>query len=383
MSIIMEGPRLELLEDHLTKSLALLKTVKEEHQKRKLQDGQNHYEAIVEEQIRREFEQQQKDDLSQAANHQIIEELKDEMRPHVVDTLVAVLRDQIEAELRPKIEAELRAEVYAKLEQERAEAISLSQLIEAAGAKSEEASRAYVAVPNGPEQQTTTKQAIAHDVLSLLEEELGKTPTRKHPPPTHNDDLPDYEYYEREEALLPPTSNPPVDWSLFYLSDADKENLVESIEAPDPTTQRRAPAPPSGNTTEDDDDDDEDEYWERNSAASADNYAGPPRYRPPPARADEEELLGSCKENAIALESDDDDDDDDEDEELPRAAAGRKRGRSGEEEEEEAGGRWKRQRMGAEDWAPWGEGEGKWEEEFGAEETLVGWASPLWGGVEK
>ncbi|KAI4133842.1 MAG: hypothetical protein LQ347_002033 [Umbilicaria vellea] len=348
MSIAMEGARLGLLEDHLTKSLALLTTIKEENQRRKLQDRLDHYEATAEEQIRREFDQQQKDDRSEATKRQIIEDLKDEMRPHVVDTLVAVLRDQIEAELRPKIEAELRAEVNAKLKEERtaalngAEATSLSQSIEAAGAKPEEASRACATAPNGPEQQTTTKQAIAHDILSLLEEELGKTPTRKQPPPTDTDPLPDYEYYEREQSYHPPPSSPPVDSSLSDSGDIDKGNIIESIESPDPPFQRRGPPPPSGNTTEDDD-----EHWEWNSAASAVSPDASPGYSPPPACADDDDdddLLGSCKENAICLDSDNDDK-----EELPRASAGRKRGRSGEEDEVAPGG-WKRQRMDGQDW---------------------------------
>lgn len=379
-----------MLETYLAKSLALLKTVKEENQKRKLQDGQDHYETTVEDQIRREFEQQQRDDLSQAAKHQLIEELKDEMRPRVVDTLIEVLRDQIKAELRPKVEAELRSkleaelrprieeelrkEVHAKLEGERTAApnnpdtTSHRQSIDAAGAKSDEEPGAYVAGPHGPKQQTATKQAIANEVFSLREEELGRAPTSTPLPPTE-DDLPDYEYYEHEEeARLANPSSLPVDVSLF-LSSIEDEEILPSIETPDPPFQPRALAPPSGDTTEEDDDDDE--HWERKLAASAENYAEPPRYGTPPARADSDDLLGSCREKAIMLDSDDDEDDD----ELPR---GRKRGWSGEEEEEEMEGGWKRQRMVGE-----GLGEGRWEEEFGAEETLVGWASPWWGGAEE
>lgn len=382
MSIIVEGAHFELLESYLAKSLALLKTVKEENQKRKLQDGQNHYEATVEDQIRREFEQQQRDDLSQAAKHQLIEDLKDEMRPRVVDTLIEVLRDQItaelrpkvevelrskiEAELRPRIEEELRKEVHAKLEEERTAArnnpdtTSHNQPIDAAGATSDEEPRSYVAGPHGLEQQTSTKQPIANDVFSLLEEELGRAPTPLHLPPTE-DDLPDYEYYEHEARLAPPSS-PPVDASLF-LSSIEDEEILPSIETPDPPFQPRALAPPSGETTDDDDDDDE--HWERKLAASAENYAGPPRYGTSPSRADSDDLLGSCREKAIMLDSDDDEDDD----ELFR---GRKRGRSGDEDEEEVGGGWKRQRMVGEGW-----GKGRWEKGFVAEEALMGWASPL------
>lgn len=335
MSIVMEGAHFELLENYLAKSLALLKTVKEENQKRKLQDGQNHYEATVEDQIRREFEQQQRDDLSQAAKHQLIEELKDEMRPRVVDTLVEVLRDQIKAELRPKVEAELRSKIEAEL-------------------------------------RPRIEEELRKEVHAKLEGERTAAPTPTPLPPTE-DDLPDYEYYEHEEARLAPPSSPPVDVSLF-LSSIEDEEILPSIETPDPPFQPRALAPPSGDTTEDDDDDD-DEHWERKLAASAENYAGPPRYGMPPARADSDDLLGSCREKAIMLDSDDDEDDD----ELPR---GRKRGRSVEEEEGEVRGGWKRQRMVGEGWGE-GRWEARWEEGFRAEERLVGWASPLSSELEE